>query len=150
MKSHRLRRWFQFSLRGIFILMTLLGIWLGVQVKWWRDRQEARKWIAAHEVEGKWSLLDVSDPNVRLSQTTMKNGVRILVPMKLRDVPWSVRALGERRLNFIHLDKGKLSKEDARYIDSLQSLFPEAEGVHVQEPGFSTCWPPEDLASFFD
>jgi hypothetical protein len=48
MNVRRFRRWFQFSLRTVFILMTILGIWLGIQVKWLRDRQEARKWIAAH------------------------------------------------------------------------------------------------------
>jgi hypothetical protein len=68
----------------------------------------------------------------------------------LSDAPWSVRILGERRLNFIYLDKSKLSKADAGYIDSLPSLFPEAEQIQVAEPGWTTCWPPEDLASFFD
>ncbi len=150
MKSPRFRRWFQFSLRGIFILMTLLGVWLGVQVKWVRDRQEARKWIAEHEDEGQWSLVDVSDPKVRYSQTTWKNGVRVPVPVREKNAPWSVRVLGEKRLNFIYLDKSKLSASDADYIDLLPSLFPEAKGIHVHEPGLSTCWPPEDLASFFD
>ena len=34
------RRWFRFSLRTLFILLTLFGVWLGVQVKWIRDRNQ--------------------------------------------------------------------------------------------------------------
>lgn len=37
------RRWFRFSLGAFFVLLTLFGVWLGVQVKWMRDRDEARK-----------------------------------------------------------------------------------------------------------
>ena len=33
------RRWFRFSLRTLFVLLTLLGVWLSVQVKWHKDRQ---------------------------------------------------------------------------------------------------------------
>ena len=39
------RRWFRYSLRTFFVLVTLLGVWLGVQVKWIRDRREALQWV---------------------------------------------------------------------------------------------------------
>jgi hypothetical protein len=32
-------RWFRFSLRTLFLLVTLLGVFLGVQVQWVRDRR---------------------------------------------------------------------------------------------------------------
>ena len=35
------RRWFRFSLRTFFVLVAIFGVWLGVQVKWIRDRHEA-------------------------------------------------------------------------------------------------------------
>lgn len=39
------RRWFRFSLRTFLVLLTLFCVWLGVQVKWVRDRREALKWV---------------------------------------------------------------------------------------------------------
>ena len=32
------RRWFRFTLRTLFVVLTLFGVWLGVQVKWLRER----------------------------------------------------------------------------------------------------------------
>jgi hypothetical protein len=40
----RTERWPQVSLRGFFVLVTVLGVflgWLAVQVKWIRDREKA-------------------------------------------------------------------------------------------------------------
>src|ERR1051325_9978311 len=39
----RPERWPQVSLKGFFVLVTLAGVlcWLGIQVKWIRDRHEA-------------------------------------------------------------------------------------------------------------
>jgi hypothetical protein len=33
MRLLRNRRWFQFSLRTLFLLMTVFGIWLGWQIR---------------------------------------------------------------------------------------------------------------------
>ena len=41
------RRWFRFSLRTFFVLLTLFGVWLGMQMKWIRDRHEAIRWLEA-------------------------------------------------------------------------------------------------------
>src|SRR5712671_3365606 len=35
------RRWFRYSLRTFFVVLTIFGVWLGVQVKWIRDRHAA-------------------------------------------------------------------------------------------------------------
>jgi hypothetical protein len=48
-------RWLRFSLRWLFIVITLIGIWLGIQVNWLRQRQEARRWIQQHESPGQYS-----------------------------------------------------------------------------------------------
>jgi hypothetical protein len=135
------RRWLTFSLRGLFAVVTLLGIWLGFQVNWLRQRQEARRWIEQHEIPGGWSHTSPSDVVV-----TERDGTTH--PGKATDVPWSLRLLGETRLAYIHLNKSKLSEADIPRIDSLEALFPEATGVHVQEPGFVTCWPPLDRRAF--
>jgi len=34
------RRWFRYSLRTLFVLVTVFCVWLGVQVKWIHDRRE--------------------------------------------------------------------------------------------------------------
>lgn len=125
-------RWLRFSLRGMFVVITLFGIWLGFQVNWMRQRQEARRWIEQHEF-GDWSRVDPKD----------------VVPTRpAADAPWILRLQGETRLAYIHLDKSKLSENDISRIDSLPSLFPEAHQVQIVEPGWTTCWPPTDPGSF--
>jgi hypothetical protein len=42
------RPWFRYSLRTLFVLVTLLCVWLGVQAKWIRDR---RGFIAEEQVK---------------------------------------------------------------------------------------------------
>src|SRR5713101_1137558 len=49
------RRWFRFSLRTLFVLLTLFCVWLGVQVKWIQDRHKALDWVEAHPVSGVYS-----------------------------------------------------------------------------------------------
>src|SRR5262245_4842035 len=135
------RRWLTFSLRGMFAVVTLLGIWLGLQVNWLRQRQEARRWIEQHESPGGWSRMNPSDVVVTRPDGTTH-------PDKPVEAPWSLRLLGESRLAYIHLDMSKLSEADIPRIDSLERLFPEASGVHVHQPGFVTTWPPTDRRAF--
>ncbi len=37
------RRWFRFSLRTLFVVVTVFGVWLGWEIKYVRDRR--RFWI---------------------------------------------------------------------------------------------------------
>jgi hypothetical protein len=39
------RRWFRFSLRTLFILVTVVALWLGYYANWMRQRGEARVWL---------------------------------------------------------------------------------------------------------
>src|SRR4051794_19913421 len=126
----RFRRLFRFSLRGLFFLITLFGIWLGYKVNWLRERREARKWIEQHEVAGGWSGI-----NPKHVTWTKLDGTK--VPGKAADAPWGLRILGESRLGFIHLDKSKLSEADIPRLNSLLSLFPEASHVQIEEPGWN-------------
>src|SRR5262245_41919867 len=82
------RRWFAFSVRGMFGVVILLGIWLGFQANWLRQRQEARGWIEQHEFAGGWSRLNPSEVLVH-----ERNGTTH--PDKPADAPWSLRLLGE-------------------------------------------------------
>ena len=34
------RRWFRFSLRTLFVVVTVFGIWLGYELNWIRQRHE--------------------------------------------------------------------------------------------------------------
>ena len=43
------RRWFSYSLRTFFVLVTIFGVWLGVQVKWIKDR---RAFLVDHPIHG--------------------------------------------------------------------------------------------------
>jgi hypothetical protein len=135
------RRWLTFSLRGMFVFITLLGIWLGWQVNWLRQRQDARKWIEQHEVSGGWSRMNPSEMIYEELDGSKHFG-------KAVDAPWSLRVFGESRLAYIRLDKSKLSEDDIARIDSLMALFPEAEGVAVQEPGMVFGWPPADRRAY--
>jgi hypothetical protein len=137
------RRWLRFSLRGLFIVITLFGIWLGVQVNWLRKRQEARRWIQQHESPGQWSQVNPTDVTWTKTDGTKYRG-------KPADAPWSLRLLGESRLALIHLNKSTLCEADIPRINSLLALFPEAEhsGVHIDEPGLVYRWPPPDPQAF--
>ena len=49
------RRWYQFSLRTLFLVITLCGIWLGWQLYWFKTRHdwlEAKNYVAAFPGEG--------------------------------------------------------------------------------------------------
>ena len=132
----RKSRWPRWSLRGMLLVITALGIWLGMQANWLRQRQAARAWIEAHETEGGWSRVDPKNVTV--------GGL----PDRPAEAPWSLRLFGESRLVYIYLDKSKLSESDIARIDQLPVLFPEAKQVQIGEPGWMTCWPPADPPAF--
>ena len=52
------RRWLSFSLRGMFVAVTLLGCWLGWQVRIVRERQAVRQWLVSRGDELRINPLD--------------------------------------------------------------------------------------------
>jgi hypothetical protein len=94
------RSWFRFSLRTLFVLVTVLCVWLGWHVKWINDRHQALIEFAD------WS----KTPNVG---------------EPLRNAPWSLRLLGEEPIQWMALEPDSGKKEADR--KRLQGLFPEAE-----------------------
>ena len=129
------RRYFRFSLRTFFVLLTVLAVWLGVQVEWKRDRQAARLWIAQHSHNGPTvspylNLLQLNQQSVPSYQTH----VRPLIERQ-SNLPWNLRLLGlkllgEKAMPWIRLDQETVSKADVEYV---HRLFPEAT-VQVAAP----------------
>lgn len=141
-----LHRRLRISLRGLLLLLTAFCIWASIHGQWIRDRREARSWIASHET-GSWSAADPAD--VRIGKRINGRQVWISAAEKEFDIPWSLKILGERPLHYIFLDRSKLTPQDAARIDSLQGLFPEVEGIHIQEPRWTQRWPPEEVEKYF-
>ena len=94
-------RWFRYSLRTFFVLVTVFCVWLGAQVKWISDRRDAREWIK---------------PYGRINDATGRYA----------RAPWSIRILGENSVQSISLDV-RLSRAQ---IHELAELFPECYIVH--------------------
>jgi hypothetical protein len=137
-------KWLRFSLRSIYILLTIFGLWLGFEVNWLRQRREARRWIELHEVSGGWSRRNPKDVRLDSGIGPVRYGQAVAAP-------WSLRKFSEPSLAYIHLDKNKLSEADIPKIDSLQSLFPEANGVFVNdEPGWVHRWQPGDSHGYMN
>jgi hypothetical protein len=66
------RRWFRFSLRTMFVLVTVLCIWLGYYLNWIRQRHD---YIERYGTTNSWVLSDVPT-----------------------HFPWPLRALGEQEV----------------------------------------------------
>ena len=113
------RRWFRFSLRTLLVLVTLFGVWLGVQVKWVRDRIKARQSIVASG--GQIGTGDCSFPGL---------------PSPPPSAPSGLALFGEMGVTRIWLP---IDNWNARWRE-LKPLFPEAEfGVRIRkEPVIET------------
>ena len=101
------RGWFRFRLRTLFVLLTVFGIvlaWVGVQVKWIRDRRE---FLATYLDEG-----------------VLRSRSRLEDPASYPTAaPWSIRVLGETGTAAIFLPRNIDTQERER----IQRLFPEAK-----------------------
>jgi hypothetical protein len=101
----RYRRWLRFSLRTLFVLMTVFCVWLGVQVKWVRDRHEAINWV----------LL----PGYSKEHSFWQG-----IVAKPKRAPFPLWIVGEPGFEEISVS---VSRPDRIYSEEqLQSLFPEA------------------------
>ncbi len=101
------RRWFRFSLRTGFVLLTLFCVWLGVQVKWIRDRKEAANGLfATHNAPGSVLFGEYAAP------------------------PWSIRVLespGYSCVTVVVNDEQHPTAADERIKQKMEALFPEAD-----------------------
>ena len=100
------RRWFRFSLRTLFVVVTVVGIacsWALSQKKWIRDRSEAMNWVQSQRA---WNLAN--------GRSTVR-------------LPLGLRLFGERfALDAIEVREADTRSDDAFSIAELKRLFPEA------------------------
>jgi len=101
----------------VFVVVTIFGVWLGIQVKWIKDRHEALKWVDT--INARRSPGDSSD----FSQWS-----HVIVSYDRVVAPWQIRILGESGVPEIHIDQQKINKSDdaSGKLLELESLFPEA------------------------
>ena len=99
------RRWFRFSLRTGFVLLTLFCIWLGWNVHQVRERESVLRYLR--------------DP--ARQQALFPEEAAPLKPWRSLPFIWSV--LGAQPVAIIKLDRYENSEDDCRQI---QRLFPEA------------------------
>lgn len=108
-------RWLSFSLKSVFVILTILGLMLGwiiAQFKWIHDRNQARVWIGQHG-----ELISEEEADGPHSGP-------VLYPFHAH-APWGTRIFEEEGVSYIHVVT-ELSKKQAYSGPMLKSLFPEA------------------------
>ena len=95
--------WFRFSLRTFFVLLTLFGVWLGMQMKWIRDRHEAIRWLEARDGSVEYG----------------------------RAAPMSLVMLGENGVEVLCIPRTKDDYVEKGV--ELENLFPEADMYRIRE-----------------
>jgi hypothetical protein len=98
------RRWPRYSLRTLFVVVLLVGIWLGYYANWQRERHNALEWVNQRAKRG--TVMHSHDPK--------------------RKLPWTLELMGEKPQEMIWVNVDPESVEDARQIEKIRSLFPEA------------------------
>jgi len=107
------RRRFQFSLRTLFVLVTIVAAplaWLAVQLKWIHDRHDAWDWA-----------MDYNEP-VLVS----------LAPPEI-EFPWVLRMLGEKS-HATTLYFSPRTAEEKEPVSRVRALFPEANVLEGTAP----------------
>jgi hypothetical protein len=100
------RRWFRFSLRTLFVLVTILCLWLGYQVNWiWQRREFVRK---------------LRDDSVKTGDRSART--ETLQGHDSPTIPWIRRVFGDQAYSILVLPK----KYSPELIERANDLFPEA------------------------
>jgi hypothetical protein len=103
------RRWYQFSLRTMFVLTIVVSIplaWVGYSLNWIRQRREAIR--CGYVIKSPWS------------RVLARNG------SNMPDAPWALRIFGERGVTCVICIP--------EYREMAKRLFPEAriEGEYTE------------------
>lgn len=109
------RRWFKFSLRSLFLFVTVFGIWLGWQPHIVRERHN---WIRIIRERG---------GNCTVYEDRYAPAI---TPMEM---PWCRRLLGDRPMVYIMLYPDCPAEDRAR----VEAAFPEASIIDYSNGDFS-------------
>jgi len=114
---------FRFGLRTVFVVVTLCGLalgWLGVQIKWLRDRRSAIEWVCKqdafnivrdHASHGSgWAITDMYDDD----------------EVRAVEAPRSLRLFGETAVALIYVRVQDTQQRAAEHRQHLGRIFPEA------------------------
>jgi hypothetical protein len=120
MTSTPKRRWFRFSLRTLFVAVTVFGCWLGYQMNWIRQRHVVLK----QQNVGKYFDTQGEDP-----LQAYPFPIAVANPI---NAPWPLWMLGQRGVARIDII---FTGSDVRNLNALEEsewlrvkrLFPEAE-----------------------
>ena len=104
------RRWFQFSLRTLFVVVTIFAIWLGWGLNWARERERTLDALRA-----------TPSSHARTIITEPQQQSAVIKPW--RRLPLTLRILRSEAVGVIYLSQAYYSQGDREY---LESLFPEA------------------------
>jgi len=117
------RRWFRYSLRTFFVVLTIFCVWLGVQVKWIRDRHD---FLLKHEAV-RAQLLRVRDAPKVASGHEVAPGWLWLLGEKGTSAIVVYMRLGEFG--------GQPGEGEAREkeVEAARQLFPEAMTISSSE-----------------
>jgi hypothetical protein len=107
------RRWFRFSLRTLFVVVTMFGVSLGYELNWIRQR---------HEV--------LADPKVHFYFEVGEDDPFSAAPTVPVNAPWFLRLLGERGVASINImypttSTRPLSESEELERARVSRLFPE-------------------------
>ena len=122
--------WLRFSLRTLFVVMTVVCCWLGWELSVVRQRQALRK-----ELEGKlhFQFLDAED--------YVKQYPPGQLPPKVAHIPLTRTLLGDRAIQSVNYE-GWMQGFDEEDVKRLKKVFPEAELREVHPiPCHPGCFP---------
>jgi hypothetical protein len=112
------RRW-HYSLRALFVAVTLCGAslgWLGAQFHWIHDRDAALRWV--HDLRGRQIAAENGSPVPPVKGEVDHDGAR---------APWTLRFLGTTGVARMEVYRNYLSPSSRYSLAELRRLFPEAE-----------------------
>ena len=111
-------RWFRFSLSTLLVLVTLTAVWLGVQVKWIRDRHQT---VKAQSATGGRLATTGHDLAYYAGTST--------------PAPWSLRIFGEQGYYSVAVlpeNEESPTARDKEALRQVQLLFPEAKVTYMK------------------
>jgi hypothetical protein len=99
------RPWFRFSLRSLFLIVTVVVCWFGYYCHWASERRSAKVWINAHKADIVWN-----GPSLRAGP-----------------FPWQLRLFGELPTDLIWTEiRDETPADYLQQTARIRRLFPEA------------------------